>query len=115
MTTLYGIPNCDTVKKARTWLDAQGVAYAFHDFKKAGVPPQLDHWLAQLGWEAVLNRKGTTWRKLDAAQQAAGHDAASAAALLRAAPSAIKRPVVEWDDGAVTVGFAPEAWAARRT
>ena len=115
MTTLYGIPNCDTVKKARTWLDAQGVAYAFHDFKKAGVPPQLDHWLAQLGWEAVLNRKGTTWRKLDAAQQAAVHDAASAAALLRAEPSAIKRPVVEWDDGAVTVGFAPEAWAARRT
>ncbi|HVR50915.1 MAG TPA: ArsC family reductase [Pseudorhodoferax sp.] len=115
MTTLYGIPNCDTVKKARTWLDAQGVAYAFHDFKKAGVPPQLDHWLAQLGWEAVLNRKGTTWRKLDAAQQAAVHDAASAATLLRAEPSAIKRPVVEWDDGAVTVGFAPEAWAARRT
>lgn len=114
MTTLYGIPNCDTVKKARTWLDDQGIAYAFHDFKKAGVPPQLDDWVAQLGWEAVLNRKGTTWRKLDAAQQAAVHDAASAAALLREQPSAIKRPVVEWDDGALTVGFAPEAWAARR-
>lgn len=114
MTTLYGIPNCDTVKKARTWLDEQGITYAFHDFKKAGVPPQLDDWIAQLGWEAVLNRKGTTWRKLDAAQQAAVHDAASAAALLREQPSAIKRPVVEWDGGAVTVGFAPEAWAARR-
>src|SRR6218665_1098319 len=98
MTTLYGIPNCDTVKKARTWLETQGVAYAFHDFKKSGVPAQLDDWLAQLGWEAVLNRKGTTWRKLDATQQAAVHDAASAAALLRAQPSAIKRPVVEWDD-----------------
>ncbi|KQP43407.1 ArsC family reductase [Pseudorhodoferax sp. Leaf274] len=114
MTTLYGIPNCDTVKKARTWLDDQGIAYTFHDFKKAGVPAQLDTWIAQLGWEAVLNRKGTTWRKLDAAQQAAVHDAASAAALLRAQPSAIKRPVVEWDDGPVTVGFAPDAWAARR-
>lgn len=115
MTTLYGIPNCDTVKKARTWLDAHGIAHAFHDFKKAGVPPQLDTWIAQLGWEAVLNRKGTTWRKLDPAQQAAVHDSASAAALLRAQPSAIKRPVVEWDDGALTVGFAPEDWAARRT
>jgi Spx/MgsR family transcriptional regulator len=114
MTTLYGIPNCDTVKKARTWLDGQGIAYAFHDFKKAGVPPQLDAWVAQLGWEAVLNRKGTTWRKLDPAQQAAVHDAASAIALMREQASTIKRPVVEWDDGPVTVGFAPEAWAARR-
>ncbi len=113
MTTLYGIPNCDTVKKARTWLEGHGVAHAFHDFRKAGVPPQLDAWIAALGWEAVLNRKGTTWRKLDPAQQAAVRDAASAAALLRAQPSAIKRPVVEWDDGSVTVGFAPGDWAAR--
>ncbi|WP_326542585.1 ArsC family reductase [Pseudorhodoferax sp.] len=115
MTTLYGIPNCDTVKKARTWLDDQGIAYAFHDFKKAGVPPQLDAWVTALGWETVLNRKGTTWRKLDPAQQAAVHDAASAGALMRAQPSVIKRPVVEWNDGSVTVGFTPEAWAARRT
>ena len=114
MTTLYGIPNCDTVKKARTWLDEQGIAYTFHDFKKAGVPAQLDAWIAALGWETVLNRKGTTWRKLDAAQQALVQDAVSAAALLRAQPSAIKRPIVEWDDGSVTAGFAPEAWAARR-
>lgn len=112
MTILYGIPNCDTVKKARTWLDGQGIAYRFHDFKKEGVPPQLDAWIAQLGWEAVLNRKGTTWRKLDPAAQAAVHDAASAAALMRAQPSVIKRPVVEWGQGPVTVGFAPEAWAA---
>nr|WP_145546426.1 ArsC family reductase [Variovorax boronicumulans] len=113
MTTLYGIPNCDTVKKARTWLDAQGIAYTFHDFKKAGVPPQLDAWIAALGWETVLNRKGTTWRKLGAAEQAAVQDAASAATLLRAQASAIKRPIVEWDDGSVTAGFVPEAWAAR--
>ncbi|MFT3717571.1 ArsC family reductase [Pseudorhodoferax sp.] len=114
MTTLYGIPNCDTVKKARAWLDGQGIAYAFHDFKKAGVPPQLDDWIAALGWEALLNRKGTTWRRLDAATQAAVHDAASAAALMRAHPSVIKRPVVEWSRGPATVGFSPEAWAARR-
>lgn len=113
MTTVYGIPNCDTVKKARSWLDGQGIAYAFHDFRKSGVPDQLDAWVAQLGWEAVLNRKGTTWRKLDPAAQAAVTDAASAVALMRAQPSAIKRPVVEWDRGAPTVGFSPEAWASR--
>ncbi len=114
MTTLYGIPNCDTVKKARAWLDAQGIAYVFHDFKKSGVPPQLDDWVTQLGWQAVLNRKGTTWRKLDAAQQSAVQGAASATALMRAQPSVIKRPVVEWDGRPVTVGFTPEAWAAHR-
>ena len=64
---LYGIPNCDTVKKARAWLDGQGVAYRFHDFKKQGVPgEQLDGWISQLGWERLVNRQGTTWRKLDA-------------------------------------------------
>ena len=64
---LYGIPNCDTVKKARAWLDGQGVAYQFHDFKKQGVPgEQLDGWISQLGWERLVNRQGTTWRKLDA-------------------------------------------------
>jgi arsenate reductase len=113
MISLYGIPNCDTVKKARSWLDTHGLAYQFHDFKKAGVPAQLDAWATQLGWDTVLNRKGTTWRKLDAAQQAAVHDTASACALMRAHPSAIKRPVVEWNDGSVTVGFNAEAWAAR--
>lgn len=115
MTTLYGIPNCDTVKKARAWLDEHGVAYAFHDFKKSGVPPQLDAWVSQLGWQAVLNRKGTTWRKLDPATQTAVQDAAGAVALMREQPSVIKRPVVEWTGGTVTVGFAPEDWAARRT
>ncbi|WOP16379.1 ArsC family reductase [Ottowia sp. SB7-C50] len=109
--TLYGIPNCDTVKKARAWLTERGVAYTFHDFRKQGVPPEhLARWLAAAGWDKVLNRQGRTWRKLDPAAQAAVTDAASAAALLLQQPSAIKRPVVEWADGAITVGFAPDAW-----
>ena len=112
--TLYGIPNCDTVKKARAWLAGHGVDVAFHDFKKQGVPPDhLARWIAAAGWEKVLNRQGTTWRKLDAAAQAGVHDAASAAALLEQQPSAIKRPVVEWSDGGVTVGFAPADWERR--
>jgi len=109
MTILYGIPNCDTVKKARAWLAEHGVAYEFHDFKKAGVP--ADHmraWIQAVGWEKLLNRAGTTWRKLDEATQASAVDAASAAALMQAQASVIKRPVVEWADGRVTVGFKPE-------
>jgi arsenate reductase len=114
MTTLYGIPNCDTVKRARDWLATRGVDYRFHDFKKQGVPAdRLAAWVAAAGWERVLNRKGTTWRKLAEAQQASVVDAASAQALMREQASVIKRPVVEWDDGAVTVGFDAEDWAAR--
>jgi len=109
--TLYGIPNCDTVKKARAWLDGQGVAYQFHDFKKAGVPPdRLAGWSRAVGWEKLVNRQGTTWRKLDAAQQAEVRDEASARALMLAQPSVIKRPVVEWPGGATTVGFDAGAW-----
>ena len=109
--TLYGIPNCDTVKKARSWLVEQGVDYAFHDFKKQGVPPErLDHWMAAAGWEKLLNRKGTTWRQLDAATQARVTDAKSARALMLEQPSVIKRPVVEWDDGRITVGFDAGQW-----
>ena len=108
--TLYGIPNCDSVKKARAWLQAHGVQHAFHDYKKQGVPLLLlDAWLHALGWEVLLNRKGTTWRKLDATQQAAVNDAASARALMLVQPSVIKRPVVE-HPGGVLVGFDPEAW-----
>jgi Spx/MgsR family transcriptional regulator len=104
--TLYGIPNCDTVKKARAWLDARAAAYTFHDYKKQGVPqPDLQRWMAELGWEALVNRKGTTWRQLDEATRAKVVDAASAQVLLSAQPSAIKRPVVRWNDGRVTVGF----------
>lgn len=112
--TLYGIPNCDTVKKARAWLTEQGAPHQFHDFKKQGVPEaHLDQWLTSVGWDKLLNRQGTTWRKLDAATQAGVTDAASARALLLAQPSLIKRPVAQWPDGAVTVGFAAADWLAR--
>jgi hypothetical protein len=112
-TIVYGIPNCDTVKKARDWLSAAGLDYQFHDFKKAGVPDDaLQAWLVALGWETLVNRKGTTWRKLDPALQAATVDASSAAALMRAHPSVIKRPVVRWSDGSLSVGFSPAQFAA---
>lgn len=112
--TLYGIPNCDTVKKARAWLAEQQVEVQFHDFKKQGVPEaRLDHWLATVGWEKLLNRQGTTWRKLDAATQAAVTDAASARALMLAQASVIKRPVVEWNTRDVSVGFDVTNWLAR--
>lgn len=113
--TVYGIPNCDTVRRARAWLAEHAVAADFHDFKKHGVPAvRLDAWIAALGWEALLNRKGTTWRKLDEATRAAVIDAASARALMLAQASVIKRPVLEWADGAITVGFVPEDWQQRR-
>jgi Spx/MgsR family transcriptional regulator len=113
MIILYGIPNCDTVKKARAWLTGQGLAYSFHDFKKAGVPPErLAAWEDALGWQKLLNRQGTTWRKLDADVQSGLTDAASAQALMRAQPSVIKRPVVEWGHD-TSVGFDAEAWSAR--
>lgn len=108
---LYGIPNCDTVKKARAWLAGQGVDYTFHDFKKAGVPEEhLQAWLKAVPWDRLVNRQGTTWRKLADAERAAVVDAASAAALARSVPSVIKRPVVEWPGGAVTVGFDEALW-----
>ncbi len=115
MITLYGIPNCDTVKKARTWLTDHGVDYSFHDFKKQGVPEaQLDIWLKTVGWETVVNRKGKMWRGLDDATKASVVDAATARAVVLSAPSIVKRPVVVWADGAVTVGFKPEAFAVRQ-
>ena len=111
-TTLHGISNCDTVKRARAWLNEHGVADSFHDFKKQGLPEdRLQAWLSQVGWESLLNRRGTTWRQLGAATQAAVVDAASAAAVMRAQPSLIKRPVVEWPDGRVSVGFDAANWA----
>ena len=112
--TLYGIPNCDTVKKARAWLAERGVAVTFHDFKKQGVPDAaLDAWIAALGWEALVNRSGTTWRRLDDAAKASVTDAASARALMQAQASVIKRPVVQWPDGTLTVGFSPERFSQR--
>ena len=94
--TLYGIPNCDTVKRARAWLHEHGRDVAFHDFRKAGVPvDRLDAWVDSAGWERVLNRQGTTWRKLDDTVKSAVVDAASAKRLMREQASVIKRPVVE--------------------
>jgi arsenate reductase len=114
MITVHGIPNCDTVKKARGWLTEHGVEHQFHDFKKQGVPEAaLDRWLAAAGWETVINRKGTTWRQLDEGARARVTDAASARALALANPSVIKRPVVHWADGGITVGFDPAGWQQR--
>lgn len=108
--TLYGIPNCDTVKKARGWLDEHGLAYTFHDYKKQGADPvRLRGWVEQAGWEKVLNRAGTTFRKLPDADKA-GLDAAKAVAIMAANPSCIKRPIVE-HDGGLLVGFRPDEWA----
>ena len=109
--TLYGIKACDTMKKARDWLDARGVAYAFHDYKAAGIDrAALERWCAQAGWETLLNRAGTTFRKLPEAQKA-GLDARKAVALMLDQPSMIKRPVLE-GEGRLIVGFKPEVYAA---
>jgi len=115
---LYGIPNCDTVKKARAWLQGREDPHArdaqFHDFKKLGVPAdRLNAWVDALGWERLLNRNGSTWRKLDESVRAAVVDGHSAKALMLAQASVIKRPVVEWGDGTVTVGFNAADWAGR--
>lgn len=99
MTVLYGIPNCDSVKKARAWLNAQAVDYRFHDFKQQ--PPtgeQIDAWLQSIPLSVLLNKRGTTWRKLSAEQQAQAADPSAAAELMRQHPSLIKRPVLEHGD-----------------
>jgi Spx/MgsR family transcriptional regulator len=111
---LFGIPNCDTVKKARDWLTAQGVDYTFHDFKKQGVPTDLlPEWLKAVGRDTLINRKGPTWRNLGPEVHATVVDDASAMAVMRTHSSVIKRPVVVWADGQVTVGFKPELFAER--
>jgi len=103
---LYGIPNCSTVKKARTWLDEHGVAYEFHDFKKLGIDqPTLDHWLGQVAWEKLVNRAGMTWRGLTDAEKAAVQDNASAAALMQAKTSVIKRPLITTKQQIISIGF----------
>lgn len=115
MVTVYGIPNCDTVKKARTWLTDHGVAYVFHDFKKQGVPAELlPGWLTAVDWQTLVNRKGTTWRKLDDTTRDAVNGAESAITLMLTQPSVIKRPVVVWQEGAITVGFDAEVFASRK-
>ncbi|MBM3363525.1 MAG: arsenate reductase [Betaproteobacteria bacterium] len=111
MLELYGIPNCDTVKQARLWLNQAGLTHTFHDFKKTGVAAELlEHWAGLVGWERLLNRRGSTWRQLSPATQQAASDETSALALMRARPSLIKRPVASWPDGTVTVGFIAEDW-----
>jgi Spx/MgsR family transcriptional regulator len=108
MTRLYGIPNCDTVKRARAWLNEHHVAAEFHDFGKQGIAAErLAGWVAECGWERVLNRRGTTWRRLTDPERAAIVDADSAMAAMLNRPTLIKRPVVEWDDGRTSVGFEP--------
>lgn len=112
--TLFGIPNCDTVKKARVWLDARRLAYAFHDYKKAGADEtKLAAWCDALGWETVLNRAGTTYKKLPDADKA-DLNQAKAIALMRAQPSMIKRPIVEHPSG-LLIGFKPDTWEAAFT
>ncbi len=112
MIHLYGIPNCDTVKKARTWLDSRGKAYSFHDYKKEGADPEkIAGWIAAAGLDVVVNRKGTTFRALSDEDKAKAADAATAPALLAANPSVIKRPIVE-HPGGLLVGFKPDEWAA---
>ncbi len=112
MINLYGIPNCDTVKKARTWLEAAGKAYTFHDYKKEGADPdRIAGWIAAAGLDVVVNRKGTTFRALSEDDKARAADAASAPALLAANPSVIKRPIVE-HAGGLLVGFKADDWAA---
>jgi arsenate reductase (glutaredoxin) len=114
MITLYGIPNCDTVKRGRQWLAQRDVVCQFHDFKRAGMPPaQLQHWIAAVGWEKLLNRQGNTWRRLDESLRTGVQTAETATKLMTAEPSVVKRPVVEWHDGAVTVGFDPGEWQRR--
>jgi arsenate reductase len=108
--TFYGIKNCDTVKKARAWLDEHGLAYAFHDYKTAGIDSaRLAKWIEAVGWEMLLNRSGTTFRKLPDADKA-DIDQDKAVALMLGQPAMIKRPVIEFPGG-LLVGFKPEVYA----
>ena len=110
MMIMYGIPNCDTIKKARIWLEAHKVEYAFHDYKKAGIDTiRLEGWVKQAGWEVLLNRTGTTFKKLPEADKR-NLTAEKAIALMLANPSIIKRPLLERKSG-ITAGFKPEIYA----
>ncbi len=112
MITLYGIPNCDTVKKARTWLTQQGLDFTFHDFKKQGIDETtLRTWIASIGLDKLVNRAGTTWRALDDADKALAANPDSAIALLQAKPSLIKRPVLD-NAGKLRVGFKDADYTA---
>ncbi|CFW97404.1 Protein YffB [Candidatus Filomicrobium marinum] len=111
--TIYGIKNCDTMKKARAWLDAHDVAFSFHDYKTQGFEKSmLEKWVGKVGWEILLNRSGTTFRKLPEADKTS-LDEAKAVALMLAQPSMIKRPVLDVGGGKLIVGFKPETYAAQ--
>ena len=111
MPTLYGIKNCDTMKKARAWLDQRGIEYAFHDYKTAGIArAKLEGWANKVGWETLLNKAGTTFRKLPDKDKE-GLTEKKAIALMLAQPSMIKRPVLELRAGKLLVGFKPELYA----
>ncbi|PZO90948.1 MAG: ArsC family reductase [Sphingomonas sanxanigenens] len=108
--TMFGIVNCDTIKKARSWLEAHGVAYAFHDYKAEGIDAEtLARWSAELGWDKLLNRAGTTFRKLPEADRE-GLDETRAIALMVAQPSMIKRPLLDLGDRRL-LGFKPDLYA----
>jgi Spx/MgsR family transcriptional regulator len=109
MVEMYGIPNCDTIKKSRRWLEDRGVEYSFHDYKKEGVNPELlQSWCEKRGWETLLNRRGTTWRKLPDSDKE-GIDESRALALMVANPSMIKRPVLMTEND-ITVGFSVDVY-----
>jgi arsenate reductase len=113
--TIYGIKNCDTMKKARAWLDKRGINYSFHDYKTAGIERErLQRWCNKVGWETLLNRNGTTFRKLPDKDKK-GLDAGKALALMLAQPSMIKRPVLELGGGKLLAGFSPELYAGAVT
>ncbi|AWW00975.1 Spx/MgsR family RNA polymerase-binding regulatory protein [Arcticibacterium luteifluviistationis] len=108
---LYGIPNCNTVKKAQTWLTENGVDFKFHNFKKDGLSKEkVDSWLSQESYEVLINKKGTTYRKLSAGEKDALDNNAAAAELMLANASVIKRPVLELDEKVISVGFTPELY-----
>jgi len=110
--TIYGIKNCDTMKKARAWLDKRGVDYAFHDYKAVGIDRErLERWSKKVGWEVLLNRAGTTFRKLPDKEKE-GLTEKKAVALMLTQPSMIKRPVLELGGGRLMVGFKPETYGA---
>ena len=112
MIKLYGIPNCDTVKKARVWLTENDFAYEWHDFKKQGLSAEIvEQWLTMIDWQQLINKQGTTWRKLDEASKASVIDAASATAIMLTNPSVIKRPVLD-HAGKISVGFKAEIYSS---
>jgi Spx/MgsR family transcriptional regulator len=114
MITLYGIANCDTVKRARAWLAEHGLQVRFHDFKRDGLPADvLERWLRELGRDRLVNRQGLTWRRLDETQRALAQTDDGTCRLLSAHSSLVKRPVMQWSDGQLSVGFDAEDWQRR--